>query len=340
MALYAIDDLDDAWVATREFLTPLSARRLLALAVIVFFVGGSGSGFPGSASGTGVPAETDAGVTPSLDALWTVVAENALVIGLVGAAALLVVLAFAFVGALMEFVLVESLRTDEVRLRDYSRAFLGEGLRLFGFRIAITAVGLIPALALVGFGLATAGTGALTELGGVALVALALLSVPAFVLLALVDAATTAFVVPVMLVRETGVLGAWRAFWPTLAGQWPQYLAYGLVALLLNVAVGFLFALLLGIVALFFLVPFAIIAASTTLIVSEPIVAAVAVVLGSLFVLFLGIVVLLVQVPVLTYLRYYALFVLGDTDGGLDPIPEVRRTVREPNERDDAPEPL
>lgn len=338
MALYAIDDLDDAWVATREFLTPLSARRLLALAVIVFFVGGSGSGFSGS--GTGVPAETDAGATASLDALWTFVAENALVIGLVGAAALLVVLAFTFVGALMEFVLVESLRTDEVRFWGYSRAFLGEGLRLFAFRIAITAVGLVPALALVGFGLATVGTGTLTELGGVVLVALALLSVPAFVLLALVDAATTAFVVPVMLVRETGVLGAWRVFWPTLAGQWPQYLAYGLVALVLNVAVGFVFVLLLGIVALFFLVPFAIIAASTTLIVSEPIVAAVAVVFGSLFVLFLGAVALLVQVPIRTYLRYYALFVLGDTDGRLDPIPEVRRTVREPDERADGPEPI
>jgi hypothetical protein len=36
----------------------------------------------------------------------------------------------------------------------------------------------------------------------------------------------------------------------------------------------------------------------------------------------------LVQVPVVTYFRYYALLVLGDTDADLDLIPERRRAVR------------
>jgi len=37
----------------------------------------------------------------------------------------------------------------------------------------------------------------------------------------------------------------------------------------------------------------------------------------------------LIQVPVVTYLRYYALLVLGDTDSALDLIPEQRAAVRD-----------
>ncbi len=331
MALYAIDDLDDAWIATREFLTPLSIRRLLVLSVIVLFAGGAGTNVPGSGAGS-APAGTDTGpgpAGPGLDVVRQFVVENALAIGLVGAALLAVALAFAFAGALMEFVFVESLRTDEVRFVDYSRRFLGEGAALFGFRIVLTLIAVLPALGLVGFGLATVGSGSIGGLEGVVLVALAVLAVCAGVSMAIVDAATTAFVVPVMLVRDRGVREAWRAFWPTLIGEWKQYLAYGLGALVLNVAMGVLAAVLLAIVAVVFLVPLAVVVGATALLAPNPVIAVVAVVIGTPFLLALLIAALVVQVPIRTYLRYYALLVLGDTDPSLDPIPEIRATVRD-----------
>ncbi|MFC6906655.1 DUF7544 domain-containing protein [Halalkalicoccus tibetensis] len=37
---------------------------------------------------------------------------------------------------------------------------------------------------------------------------------------------------------------------------------------------------------------------------------------------------LLLQVPLRTYLRYYALLILGDTNERLDPIPELRARIR------------
>lgn len=340
MALYAIDDLDDAWAATREFLTPLSVKRLFVLAVVVFFVGGTGMNpLSSGGGGGGAPSGTDTGAGPNIDAIWGFVVENALVIGLVGVALLLLVLGFTFVGALMEFVFVQSLRTDEVRFWGYSRAYLGEGLGLFGFRLGLALLTFLPIAVFLGFGATVIGAGPLTEVGGVALVVLGLLAVGVFVLVSIVDSFTTAFVVPAMLVRGSGVLDSWRAFWPTLTGQWKQYLAYAIAVIVLNVALGIVFFVLFALAAVVLLIPFGILVAGIALL-AEPILLPVGIVLGVLFVLGLVIVALVLQVPIQTYLRYYALLILGDTNGQLDPIPEIRDAVREPSGPRDDPEAL
>lgn len=333
MALYAIDDLDDTWTATREFLLPLSVKRLAVLAVIVFFVGGTGLNLPGGGGTGGPPDDTASGVEPGIDAVREFVLDNALAIGLIGAAILSLVLAFAFIGALMEFVFVQSLRTDEVRFWGYSRAYFASGLRLFGFRIVLGIVGFVSTLTLFGVGLVAFGVGEV-QVGGLALAALAVLAVLAILATSLVDAFTTAFVVPVMMVRETGVLGSWRTFWPTLVGAWKQYLAYGVAALILTIAAGIVVAMLLGIAAIAAGIPLAIVGGLTLVTVGtgETVTVVVIAALVVLFVAVMIVVGLLLQVPVQTYLRYYALFVLGDTDRDLDPIPEIRAAVRD---RDD-----
>ncbi|ADJ16003.1 DUF7544 domain-containing protein [Halalkalicoccus jeotgali] len=327
MALYAIDDLDDAWAATREFLTPLSVRRVAVLAVVVFFVGGTGMNPLGGSSGTGTAPEAGPGPGASLDAIQEFVAQNALAIGLIGGTLLAVVLGFVFVGALMEFVFVQSLRTDEVRFWDYARRYLGNGLRLFGFRLGLALLTVLPVLAFLGVGLTAIGAGSLTQTGGAALVLIGLLAVVVFVLVSLVDSFTTAFVVPVMLVRDSGVLDAWRAFWPTLTGQWKQYLAYAVAAFVLNVALGIVLFVAVAAAALVLLIPLGVVVAGTALL-APTVVAPVAIALGVLFVLGIVAVALVVQVPIRTYMRYYALLILGDTDGTLDPIPAIRARVR------------
>lgn len=335
MALYAIDNLDDAWAATREFLTPVSLKRFFVLAVVVFFVGGTGMSFPGGGGGGGggSPTETGTGAEPSLDLAWQFVTENALAIGLIGGAVFLLILAFMFIGALMEFVFVQSLRTDEVRFWGYSRAYLGKGLRLLGFRIALSLVWILPAVAFLG--VVIAGVNPLGEFGGAAIILLVLLGVLAFVLLTVVDAFATAFVVPVMLVRDGGVLDGWRAFWPTLLGEWKQYLAYAIAALVLNIAAGIALLVLVAIVGFVVGIPVFLAGAAAVAVAGEalliPIVAVAAVVLIGAVVLTW----LLGQVPIQTYLRYYALLILGDTSETLDPIPEIRKGIREPNEPHD-----
>jgi hypothetical protein len=56
---------------------------------------------------------------------------------------------------------------------------------------------------------------------------------------------------------------------------------------------------------------------------------AVIIVAALLFGLALVALVLVVSVPVQTFLRYYALLVLGDTNEAFDLIPERRRAIRE-----------
>ena len=116
MPLYALEDLDDALDATRAFLWPIDRSTWIKLAVVVFFVGGPGANL--NAFQYNVPADQgsppgDFPMPPDIGAnIW-------LIIAVVIAAALLIGLLFLLIGSIMEFVLVESLRQEEVTVRQY-----------------------------------------------------------------------------------------------------------------------------------------------------------------------------------------------------------------------------
>ncbi|OTE98975.1 hypothetical protein, partial [Halorubrum sp. SD612] len=224
----------------------------------------------------------------------------------------------------------ESLRREAVSIRRYWRDRWRAGVRLFGFRLLLGAV----TLTLAGAVLAPALLPALSGDASVA-VGLLLLAAPVLVGLAvvsgLVGGFTTNFVVPVMLVEERSVVSAWRRFWPVLTGQWKQYAAYVALAFVLRIATGVVsaVAVVFGVIAA--AIPFGITGTVgvALLSVATPVGAALIAVSVLLFVLAVVAVALLVSVPVQTYLRYYALFVLGDTDAEFDLIAERRRAVRE-----------
>jgi hypothetical protein len=166
--------------------------------------------------------------------------------------------------------------------------------------------------------------------GGASALVLFLVLFPAFVVLGvltgLVDGFTTMFVVPVMLVEECGVLAGWRRFWPTLAGAWTQYLAYAVVSFVLALVGGLLVAAVTAILAVLLLVPIGVLAGlGVLLFLATPALGVPALVLvGVLFVAGLVAAAALVQVPVITYLRYFALLVLGETNAEFDLIPDQR----------------
>lgn len=332
MTLYAIDDLGDAWRATREFLTPPSAKRWLALAVIVFFVAGSGTASPTGiwnvgTDPTAVDPDPAPDLEPVLDELVGWLLGNLGIVAGVLAAVLVVTLGIALLGALMEFVFVQSLRTGDVRLREYARRYLGKGVRLFGFRLALWAVTLL----IVGGAIA----GAVLALGVeptllVALAALALVGGAVLVVVSLVDSFTTEFVVAIMLVADCGVLGGWRRLWSALVAEWKQYLAYAVAAFLLKLVAGLLVSAAVGVLAVLVAIPFAVLGVGL-FVASGGLGPVVLVGVGALVLAYAAVVLLIlaiVLVPVESYLRYYALFVLGDTDADLDPIPERRAAVR------------
>ncbi|ESP87458.1 DUF7544 domain-containing protein [Candidatus Halobonum tyrrellensis] len=329
MSLYALDNLDDALDATRGLLTPVDRTTWAKLAFVTLFVAGPGGtgGFqytsgggtadPGGGPGVGLP---DVGVE-----VWTLVAA---VVGV----AVLFALAFGFVGSVMEFVLVESLRTRRVTVRDYWRRRWRQGLRLFGFRLAV-------GLLVVGGTLLLAAPFLLPLVGGGgfdgASLALVVLLLPVFVVftvaVGLVDGFTTAFVVPVMVLDDRGVLAGWRRLWPTITAHWTQYLAYAVVSFFLSLVGGVVVAVAAGVLALALLIPFGLLFALGVGLFAlvEPVGVVTLVVVGVLYALAVVAAAAVAGMPVQVYLRYYALLVLGDVDPRLDLIPDQRAAVRD-----------
>lgn len=326
MALHAAQDVGDAVSVTREFLFPFELSRWLKLAVVVFFIGGGVSapstGFDG-ADTPPAPNGAEIPTTPPADVMTLVAALVAL--------AVLLGIAFAIIGAIMEFVFIESLRNDRVRIRRYWRDRWRQGLRLFGFRIAIG----IPMLALflgwLALFLVPLFTGMSTpEIS----FAVFLLGMPVLfvvgILFGIVYSFTTVFVVPLMIQQDSGVLAAWRRLWPSIKREWKQYLVYAILALVLTFALGLAASIVVGLAAIVLLVPFALLGVLVYLALSFS--TAGMVLLGLLGVVFLAALVVtwaLVQVPVVAYLRYYALLVLGDIEADFDVIPDQRAAIRE-----------
>lgn len=326
MALHAVDDLSDAYSATRSFLLPLEWGRWLRLALLSLFVASSGGSTPSvnfqtplggfDTPGGGMPTDIDVG----LDQLGAALSENlALILLLVGGAVLIGIL-MQWLAAIFEFAFLEALRTDEVWIREYTRLMTGPGTRLFVFRLLY---GLAALLVVGGVFLLVAGPYLLGVPSGTPWLLL-LLALPVLFVLGIVGSIvyvfTTAFVAPIMLLEDRSLLSAWARFWGVFKRDWVDFLVYALVGLFLMIAIGIGVGLVMAVIGIGLAVPVVV-----ALLVAGPIAAGLlAIPAGLLGLLAWG----LVQVPVQTYLRHWSLLVLGDVAPNLDLIPERRAAIR------------
>lgn len=347
MSWYAFDAVDDALSATRRFLLPFSLGRWLRVALVVLFLGSGTAGFnftfPGVPGGGGTdpgpaptdPAPTDPAPTDPVPTDPTPATDldpgtlNAILLAFFGALAVVVLLALVFtvVAPVMRFVLVDMLRTDEVRVRRWFRTRFWKGLRLLGFQIGVTLLAAVPIVVLVGlFVLLDMGTG----IGILGVVALGLVALPFFLVLGVFFSFTHQFVVPVMVAADVGVIPGWQRFWPTLRGHPWQFLVYLVTRWVLGLGIGIAVAIVFGILALVIVVAALIVgflvaglfggleaAAAST-----PAVALLAV-FGLLTVLVLVALGLVVSVPVRSFLTAYELSVLGRAEARFALLPET-----------------
>ncbi|MFH5798582.1 hypothetical protein [Haladaptatus sp. CMAA 1911] len=350
MAWYAVDALGDAIEGTREFLFPFDVKTWLRLAVVVFFLGGFGTASPFQ-GGTQFSTGSDQPV-PSPPSNVSIPVDILTLVAVLIVIAVSIAILFLLVGSVMEFVFIESLRTREVHVRRYAGEYFGQGLRLFAFRLVLFLVVFLPVLGFVLFALSAFSSGPPTIAFGTLLVFLPVFAVLVF-FVALVDGLTTNFVVPVMVAREhsestgwqdsrlqeRGVVAGWRAFWPTLRREWKQFGIYLVLKFFLAIAVGFLVSIAAGILAVLLLIPFAVIgllvvvafgglsAVGTTL--ANPLALALFGLLVLAYVVCLLVTLAVVRVPIRTYLGYFSLFVLGDTEDKFDLIPALREKIRD-----------
>ncbi|WP_440765952.1 DUF7544 domain-containing protein [Natronorubrum sp. DTA7] len=312
--MYAIGTLRDAFAVTKRYLGALSYVGWLKLALVVLFLGGISI----SIQFVNVPLEAIAEGVDDPEVRWLAAAVLLLVLVVYGA--------FRYLAALLEFVFVESLRSEAIRLRRYGRANLGRALWLLAFR-ALLWLGLVVALAIPVAAVIVGGD--ISEVadlsdGQIALLALSALGI--FIGWYAVYTLTTAFAVPIMLQQACGPIAAWRRFVPTLASNWSGMLGYLLIAW----SIGFAFWMLFAMIG-FFLTFFGIIAFVLVALLFEaihPNLLWVAVVLLLFAYLGYQYVVAAIEAPVRSYVRYHALLILGDTDDALDLIPAQRAAVR------------
>ena len=245
MSLYAVEAVDEALDATREFLLPFDAGRWLRLLVVALFVG-SGSVVDWLLLLPGRPVPDVGGPAGGVDPLS---AAGALAV--VVAALTLVALA---VGPVLRFVLLDALRTDDLRLRDPFRRQLLRGLRLLGFTAGVGVL-LLAALGMLVLALTTGGLSVAQRLpDSVAASVVAILAALLGLFVVLVAAGcayaflhfTTAFVAPTMLVADCGAFAAWSRFGAVLRERKGQFVAYLVSRVVLGVAAVLLSGAVLG----------------------------------------------------------------------------------------------
>ena len=354
MSWHAIDSVDEAIEETRSFLSPFAVGRWLKLALISIFVGTGGSGLgllnlpssipgddsPGNMSAGGGNVTTDGNVTPPSGGEFAPggnvtagapptgeVPPPSELLEMAGAElGLLVAIGLLFVGIVLllglltetlRFVFYDDLQTDTVRLIKPAKRRFGQALRLYAFKIGLGLLTVGPLAGLVVF-FAVADI----PVGLLVFAAAGLLTIGVMLLSTIVSRITNEFVVPTMVVTDSGVLDGWRRFWPVFRGQLSQFGVYLVVHFLLLLAVGIAQAILsvivygivltiggvIGLVIVFGLFGGLSAAASST---------AALVVLGllALVTLLIGWVVLLpVQIAVLTYVTNYEVAMLAACD--------------------------
>ncbi|WP_440989584.1 DUF7544 domain-containing protein [Haloarchaeobius baliensis] len=313
MSLHAVDELDDAIDVTKGLLFPVDVRLWLKLALVTLFVGG-GAGFPSYAfnfagsggGGGGGGGEPGLGLTDG---------ELLLVVGGLVAAVVVFFLLFGALGAIMEFVFVEALVDGEVRIRRGLGEFWRRGLRLLGFRLAVTLPILLVVIGIIAAFLFPVFLGTGPEVGIlVLLAAIPLVFVLAFVV-GIVNGFTSVFVVPVMLADDCGVLDGWRTLWPSLTDETVEYIGFAVINYVIRLVTGTAATMILGVTALVLLLPFG--GVGLLLLAGLPaspglLGLALLAVLGIVYLVVLFAIWAVVLVPVESYHRYHALLVLGD----------------------------
>ena len=308
MAWYVLRAVSDALAATRRLLVGASLMTWGRLATLVLFAGG-----------LTLPFLVDFNLGPFL--LDRIQRLDSTSVTLLVAGAAVVGLAALLCGSIAEFILVEALRGEPIRLVAGVDRWWRAGVQLFGFRLVVFGL-----LAGVGWAIVRAGTthpAVVVPLGVAASV------------LVILDRLTVAFVVPIMLVDDRSLSTGWRALLPTLQAQWRQYVAYLFATGVLGTGVAIFGGLLAALLAVAFAVPFSAFGAVVGAALVDQGLAAVTVrrvVIAVLAMPYLTTVlgsILLVHVAPVAYLRYIALFVLGDTNPRYDPIPRIRAAVRQ-----------
>jgi len=340
--------IEGAMTKTRQMLfEPFDLTKWVKLAIILFFIGGTGGGsnFNSNPSGSNFgdfgdsysDAELDAFATETVSEVSVFVHQYMTYIVLAVLAFLLVIVLFSYISNVMQFVFVESVVRNHVTIRAYIRSNLGNGLRLFILNWALGIVFLIAIILSLLPALSAALDGNFSALFFGSFILFFLVLVLGIIILAIIGSFIN-LAIPVMLYENVGILKALSKVLSAAVHSIPQVLVYwiirGVLGIIIGIAtavIGLIVFLIAGLVLLLIGIAVYMILTLLGFGFTDP---AVLVVLGLLFIasfMVLIFLILLATVPLPVFMKYHTLLFLRNWYADIVPFWEpVSEPVSEP----------
>lgn len=233
------------------------------------------------------------------------------------AAIITIVIAYALISSVFQFVFFDAIQNDNIAIRRYFRREILNGLRYFGFIFCISAIffsllALPLALILSASPIVELGTLAQRAILFFCYIAYAMVLGSSFLVMVMF---TTDFVVPVMRVDNCGILSGWRRCIRLFRGRWRQAAVYAGMKIIFLLVMGMIVGILVAVTAIIAGLPVFLIIAGQEY---PPIGISAHAVLFAAYICFVTFSGLLYSVPFVTFLRCYSLYVLGGLNGAYD----------------------
>jgi hypothetical protein len=140
-----------------------------------------------------------------------------------------------------QFMFLHCVALDRAEIVEPWRQYSREGNSLFLFRVCLSlasSVLVLPLLALIAILVAKmVGAGMANATGVLLVIVLALVLVTIALVVGIVAKLTADFVVPIMYLRHSSCLDAWKEFWPLLSGHAGRFVLYLLFLIVLGIAI-------------------------------------------------------------------------------------------------------
>jgi hypothetical protein len=254
------------------------------------------------------------GLDPALIATLVVIAVvGFLVLGLV----------WLYVSSVSRFLLFESVLRRNCELSDSWERWQGQGLRFFGWQLALSIVGLgVAALLFIPLLLPLLPTLRNHSSPGpglfLALLPMILVFTVFALIMALIGVLTKDFVIPLMAVDRVGVIEGWRRLLEMMKSQKASYAGYIGMKIVLALGSSIVFGIASGIVAAIVMVPFVILGVAVVLLAHggglswNAVTITGAIVAGTILVAVVLYVIAMVCVPVAVFFPAYAMYFFAE----------------------------
>lgn len=290
MSLHAVEKIEDAMERSKDILLPFEFKTWTRLAIITVFLGGFGFSniffnmpFPsGEYGSSGTNAMT--GMATSIPT-----ASGIAALGIVSAI-LAVVVGFMYLSAVFKFVMFNSLRNKEVRIRRNIARNYVNGFKYLLFQLLMFAIGIGLFIGWIGSFMVS------PILGGL----LVLPAIPIALLLAIFSGIVHDFALQDLIEEDKGFIPAVKDSLYSVTDSWKQFGGYLLFRLIISMAIGVMGFFLFLMVTMIVAIPFIAIGLLATVLADI-----LGIVVGAMGVLVWFIVMLYVNVPFRVYMYSY-----------------------------------